>query len=76
MTQKSPRDWRELCKQAAEEVDPEKLMDLIVELNRALDEHNKKRKGIFENIKDDQSSRSSAMDSAALSSNSLRFHRA
>lgn len=39
-----PKDWRELCKLAAQEADPEKLMDLILELNRALDEREKKRK--------------------------------
>jgi hypothetical protein len=73
MSQKGPRDWRELCRQAAEEPDPEKLMDLIVELNRALDEHNKKRKGAFENTRDkEQSSRSSAMDSLTLGCNSVR----
>jgi hypothetical protein len=77
MSHKGPKDWREICRQAAEEVDPEKLMDLIVELNRALDEHNKKRKGIFENIKDkDQSCRGSAVDSITFGCDSLRVHAA
>jgi len=46
MNQDRPKDkdWRELCKAAANEPDPDKLMDLIVELNRALDEREKKRK--------------------------------
>jgi hypothetical protein len=52
MSQKGPKDWRELCRKAAEELDPEKLMDLIVEINKALDEHYKKGKGVFENPTD------------------------
>jgi hypothetical protein len=52
MSDKGPNDWRELCRKAAEEPDPEKFMDLIMEINRALDEHVKKRKGNFENITD------------------------
>jgi hypothetical protein len=31
-------DWRELCKAAANEPDPEKLMVLVDQINRALDE--------------------------------------
>ena len=50
MSQTGPKDWRELCRKAAEELDPDKLMDLIVEINKALDEQSKKRRGIFENI--------------------------
>jgi hypothetical protein len=38
-----PEDWRELCKKAVNEKDPKKLMDLIVELNKALDERKKKQ---------------------------------
>lgn len=52
MTAKTPRDWRELCRKASEEMDPDKLMDLVVEINQALDEHIKKRKGIAENVTD------------------------
>ena len=37
------KDWRELCKAAANELDPEKLMHLIAELTRALDERDKDR---------------------------------
>lgn len=50
MSQTGPKDWRELCRKAAEELDPDKLMDLIVEINKALDEQSKKRKGISECI--------------------------
>ncbi len=46
MNQDRPKDkdWRELCKAAANEPDPDKLMDLIVELNKVLDERETKRK--------------------------------
>lgn len=37
------RDWRELCKAAATELNPVKLMDIIAELTRALDERDKNR---------------------------------
>jgi hypothetical protein len=43
-------DWRELCKAAANELDPTKLMNLITKLNRALDEQdNKQRRPSKEN---------------------------
>lgn len=34
------KDWRELCTEAANELDPVKLMNLIAELTRALNERN------------------------------------
>lgn len=34
------KDWRELCTEAATELDPVKLMNLIAELTRALNERN------------------------------------
>lgn len=34
-----PNNWRHLAEQASKEPDPEKLMSLVEELNRALDEH-------------------------------------
>lgn len=40
------RDWRELCRAAANEPDPAKLMSLIAELTRALEERDKKRRTI------------------------------
>lgn len=52
MNAKTPRDWRELCRRAAEEMDPDKLMELVVEINQCLDEHIKKRKGVAENVTD------------------------
>jgi len=43
MDQDRTKDWRELCSAAANEVDPVKLMNLIAELTKALDERDKKR---------------------------------
>jgi|HubBroStandDraft_2_1064218.scaffolds.fasta_scaffold1444399_1 hypothetical protein len=34
-----PSDWHHLAEQASKERDPEKLMSLISELNRALDQN-------------------------------------
>jgi hypothetical protein len=42
MDQDRKKDWRELCKAAANELDPAKLMDIIAELTRALDQHEKR----------------------------------
>jgi hypothetical protein len=42
-TEDRTKDWRELCKAASRELDPAKLMELIAELNKALDERDKKR---------------------------------
>ena len=42
-TQDRTRDWRELCNQAATELDPAKLMNLIAELTRALSERDRNR---------------------------------
>jgi len=49
MDQDRPKDWRELCKAAATELDPAKLMNLVAEINRALDERDQKRKTSIEN---------------------------
>jgi hypothetical protein len=38
MNQHRNEDWQELCKAAANEPDPAKLINLISELNKALDE--------------------------------------
>jgi hypothetical protein len=43
MNQNRNENWRELCKAAANEVDPNKLMDLITELNKALEERDGRR---------------------------------
>jgi hypothetical protein len=36
------KDWRVLCEQASKEKDPEKLIDLVVKINQALEECNQK----------------------------------
>jgi hypothetical protein len=46
MEEDRTKDWRELCKAAANEPDPEKMMELIAELIKALDEHEKKQRQI------------------------------
>ena len=49
MDQDGVKDWRELCKAAANELDPNRLMALVAEINRALDERDKKRNIAIEN---------------------------
>ena len=41
--QHQTKDWRELCKAAANESDPNKLMALIAELTKALEERDGRR---------------------------------
>ena len=41
MTATDCHDWKQLAEAARDEEDPSKLMDLIQQLNRALDEHMK-----------------------------------
>jgi hypothetical protein len=36
LMQENEEKWRQLCEQAAEEQDPDKLMELIAEINRLL----------------------------------------
>ena len=43
MDQHQTKDWRELCKAAAGEPDPNKLMALVAEINKALDECDSRR---------------------------------
>ena len=38
MTAEDSHDWKQLAEAARDEQDPKKLMDLIQQLNRALDE--------------------------------------
>jgi hypothetical protein len=51
MDQDRVKDWRELCEAAASELDPKKLMALIAEITRALDERDKRRNIANENQK-------------------------
>jgi hypothetical protein len=39
MTEDNSHEWKHLAEAARDEQDPKKLMDLIQQLNRALDEH-------------------------------------
>lgn len=40
-------EWRRLCQQAAQEHDPDKFLELIVALNKALDERERRRNGVL-----------------------------
>jgi hypothetical protein len=37
--------WKQLCEQAAKEQDPEKLMELVAEINRLLEAKERRLKG-------------------------------
>ena len=67
MDQKHSKDWRELCKAAANEHDPAKLMDLIAELTKALDERDKRLREITWENPDGQNGRSRVFRSQASS---------
>jgi hypothetical protein len=51
MDQDRVKDWWELCGAAANERDPKKLMALIAEITRALDERDERRNIASENQK-------------------------
>jgi uncharacterized coiled-coil protein SlyX len=55
MRENNPKDWRELCRKAQQELDPDKLMDIIVEINRALDEQARKRREIVDKLTESDS---------------------
>jgi hypothetical protein len=38
-----PKDWRQLCAAVVEERDPERFLALVIELNDALDERERRR---------------------------------
>ena len=42
MAANQPKDWRQLCAAVVEERDPEKFLALIIELNNALDERERR----------------------------------
>jgi hypothetical protein len=56
MAANQPKDWRELCEAASKEEDPQKLMELVSEINKALDERDLKREGVFRNKRDRRAS--------------------
>jgi hypothetical protein len=45
-----PKDWRELCNAAACELDPKRLMELIGELTRALEERDRRPNGAADSL--------------------------
>lgn len=51
MDQHRAKDWRELCEEAANESDPRKLMSLVAEITKALDERDGSRRN--RNSRDD-----------------------
>ena len=55
MDQHQTKDWRELCKAAANEPDPNKLMALIAEITKALDERDGRRNVSRTNENNEQS---------------------
>ena len=58
MAATQPKDWRKLCEAAAKEEDSHKLMELVSEINKALDERDLKREGVFRNEEDGMASSS------------------
>jgi len=47
MTHDARKDWRDLCREAVAESDPAKLIAIVNELNRELDEEKKKKAEVF-----------------------------
>jgi hypothetical protein len=45
MTPQNSTDWRHLAERASKEMDPEKLMSLVNELNRVLEQNEKSSRG-------------------------------
>jgi hypothetical protein len=41
------KDWRKLCEAVAKETDPDRFMALVIELNNALDERERRRNDVF-----------------------------
>jgi hypothetical protein len=60
------KDWRELCRAAARELDPAKLMDLIARLTRALDERDKSQRKTAPEITDNQDSGTGSLRTEAV----------
>jgi hypothetical protein len=59
------KDWRELCKAAANEPDPNKLMALIAEITKALDERDGRRNVGRTNENNNEESNFSALRTVA-----------
>jgi len=62
------KDWRKLCEAVVKETDPDRFMALVIELNQALDERDRRRNDVFrdENVLHEQGRmpRSSAAECA------------
>ena len=41
------KDWRKLCEAVTKETDPDRFMALVIELNNALDERERRRNDVF-----------------------------
>lgn len=41
------KDWRKLCEAVVKETDPDRFMALVIELNNALDEKERRRNDVF-----------------------------
>jgi hypothetical protein len=63
--QHQTKDWRELCKAAANEPDPNKLMALVAEITKALDEHDGRRNVSRTNENNNEESNVSALRTIA-----------
>ena len=65
MDQPHTKDWRELCKAAANEPDPNKLMALVAEITKALDERDGRRNVSRTNENNNEESNVSALRTIA-----------
>ena len=63
MDQDRTKDWRELCKAAASELDPAKLITLVSELTRALDERDQRPGKIARDMPDDKNGKATSLQS-------------
>ncbi len=65
-----PKDWKELSEAASREQDPQKLLELVEELDKALEQHEnsikEKSRGANENKTTDHESNLQSMVNAAL----------
>ncbi len=63
-----PKDWKELSEAASREQDPQKLLELVEELDKALEQHEnairEKNRGVNENKTDNESNIQSMVNAA------------
>ena len=65
-------EWRRLCQQAAQEHDPDKFLELIVALNKALDDRERRRSGVLRHESDRKPRSSAAFDASTFHFNEPR----